>query len=109
MLRASKVMANRLLNHPQVNVRYKTTALEGTGEAKSIRLMTGLRIKNVSTGDEDHLTANGLFYAVGHDPATNLVEEQVNRDEDGYIITDPGTSRPNILGVFAAGDVQEKR
>lgn len=109
MLRASKVMANRLLNHPKVNVRYNTIALEVTGEAKSNGLMTGLRIKNVCTGEEEHLTANGLFYAVGHDPATKLFEGQVNRDEDGYIITVPGTSRTNIEGVFAAGDVQDKR
>lgn len=55
------------------------------------------------------MTADGLFYAVGHDPATNLVEGQMNRDEDGYIITDPGTNRTNIHGVFAAGAVQDKR
>ncbi|MCJ1347559.1 thioredoxin-disulfide reductase, partial [Peltigera leucophlebia] len=109
MLRASKVMANRLLNHPQVTVRYNTIAVEVTGEAKANGLMTGLRIKNVSSGEEEHLTANGLFYAVGHDPATKLFEGQVSRDEDGYIITDPGTSRTNIHGVFAAGDVQDKR
>lgn len=109
MLRASKVMANRLLSHPQVTVRYNTVAVEVEGEAKANGLMTGLRIKNVSTGEEEHLTANGLFYAVGHDPATKLFEGQVNRDEDGYIITDPGTSHTNIQGVFAAGDVQDKR
>lgn len=109
MLRASKVMANRLLNHPQVTVRYNTIAVEVTGEVKANGLMTGLKIKNISTGEEEHLTANGLFYAVGHDPATKLFQGQLNRDEDGYIITDPGTSRTNIKGVFAAGDVQDKR
>ncbi len=55
------------------------------------------------------MEANGLFYAVGHDPATALVKGQLHTDEDGYIVTKPGTSFTSVPGVFAAGDVQDKR
>ncbi len=108
-LRASKTMAKRLLGNPKVTVRYNTIAVEVTGQPGERGLMTGLRIKHVVTGEEEHLSANGLFYAVGHDPATNMFKGQVERDEDGYIVTKPGTSYTNIDGVFAAGDVQDKR
>ncbi|KAL5359517.1 hypothetical protein BJX96DRAFT_148587 [Aspergillus floccosus] len=108
-LRASKAMASRLLAHPKVNVRFNTVAVEVLGEQKPMGLMTHLRVKNTVTGDEETVDANGLFYAVGHDPATALVKGQVNLDEDGYIITKPGTSYTSLEGVFACGDVQDKR
>lgn len=108
-LRASKTMAKRLLAHPKCNVRFHTVATEVIGESKDRGLMTGLKIKNVETGEEEVMQANGLFYAVGHDPATKLFVEQVNMDREGYILTKPGTSYTNIDGVFAAGDVQDKR
>ena len=108
-LRASKTMANRLLANPKVTVRYNTVAEEVTGEPGERGLMTGLRIKNVVSGKQEHLDANGLFYAVGHDPATQLFKNQLDRDEDGYIVTKPGTSYTSLSGVFAAGDVQDKR
>ena len=109
-LRASKTMAKRLLNHPKCEVRYNTVATEVTGEEeKKNGLMTGLRIKNVTTGTEEHLTANGLFYAVGHDPATQIFKDAIDTDSENYILTKPGTSYTNIEGVFAAGDVQDKR
>merc|ERR1712000_601407 len=63
----------------------------------------------MGTGKQETIEANGLFYAVGHDPATALFKGQVDTDEEGYIITKPGTSYTNIEGVFAAGDVQDKR
>jgi len=71
--------------------------------------MTHLKIKNVKTEKEDVIAANGLFYAVGHDPATALFKGQVDADTEGYLLTKPGTSYTNIKGVFAAGDVQDKR
>jgi len=108
-LRASKTMAKRLLNHPKVTVKFNTVAVEVTGEEKARGLMTGLRIKNVRTGEEETLEANGLFYAVGHDPATTLFKKQVNADQDGYLLTQPGTTKTSIPGVFAAGDVQDKK
>lgn len=108
-LRASKTMAKRLMTHPKVTIKYNTVALEVTGEEGDRGLMTGLRIKNTSTGEEEHLSANGLFYAVGHDPATAMFKGQIDTDSEGYILTQPGTSYTNIPGVFAAGDVQDKR
>jgi thioredoxin reductase (NADPH) len=108
-LRASKVMAERLLAHPKCNVRFNTVATEVIGESKPNGLMTHLRIKNVLDDKEEIVDANGLFYAVGHDPANALVKDQLKLDEDGYIVTQPGTSFTSVEGVFACGDVQDKR
>ncbi|KAK5189413.1 thioredoxin-disulfide reductase [Exophiala xenobiotica] len=108
-LRASKTMAKRLLANPKVTVKFNHVAVEVQGENKPRGLMTHLKIKDVKTGAEEVMDANGLFYAVGHDPATAIFKGQVDTDEEGYIVTQPGTSYTNIPGVFAAGDVQDKR
>lgn len=105
-LRASNIMAKRLIAHPKVKILYNTVAIEGKGDGT---LLQSLAIKNLVTGEVSELPANGLFYAVGHDPATALFKEQIETDEEGYIITTPGTSYTNVKGVFAAGDVQDKR
>lgn len=106
VLRASKTMAKRLLNHPKVNVKFNTNGLEIKGDGS---LMTHMVVKNSKTGEVETIEANGLFYAVGHDPATNLVKGQLDMDSDGYISTKPGTPLTSVEGVFAAGDVQDKR
>lgn len=108
-LRASKANARRLLNNPKVEVKFHTSPLEVLGEEKERGLMTGLRIKDVKTGKEEEITASGLFYAVGHEPATSLFKGQLDMDEDGYLITEPGNTKTNVEGVFAAGDVQDKK
>ena len=108
-LRASKTMAHRLLKHPKVEVRFESVATRVLGEDKKNGLMTHLRVKSTSTGEEETVPASGLFYAVGHDPATALVRGQIETDEDGYVLTKPGTSYTSVEGVFAAGDVQDKR
>lgn len=105
-LRASNIMAKRLIAHPKVEILYNTVATEGKGDGK---LLQSLVIKNLVSGAVSELPANGLFYAVGHDPATALFKGQIETDEEGYIVTTPGTSYTNIKGVFAAGDVQDKR
>ncbi|KAH0608964.1 uncharacterized protein H6S33_001192 [Morchella sextelata] len=105
-LRASNIMAKRLTAHPKVEILYNTVATEAKGDG---RLLQNLTIKNVVTGEISELPANGLFYAVGHEPATSLFKNQIVTDEDGYIITTPGTSYTSVKGVFAAGDVQDKR
>ena len=107
VLRASKTMAKRLLANKKVTVRFNTVGGEITGDAKG--LMSHMVVKNVKTGEEEKIEANGLFYAVGHDPATALFKGQIEVDSEGYILTKPGTSYTNIEGVFAAGDVQDKR
>lgn len=108
-LRASKTMAKRLLNHPKVEVKFDTVALEVQGEEGPRGLMTHLKIQNVKSGAEEVVPANGLFYAVGHDPATALVKGQLELDSEEYIATKPGTSYTSVPGVFAAGDVQDKK
>jgi thioredoxin reductase (NADPH) len=108
-LRASKTMAKRLLANPKVEVKFNTVAVQVQGEDKPRGLMTHLKVKNVITNEEEVLEANGLFYAVGHDPATELFKTQIDTDKEGYILTKPGTSYTSVPGVFAAGDVQDKR
>ncbi|EDN10558.1 thioredoxin reductase [Histoplasma capsulatum] len=108
-LRASKTMAKRLLANPKVEVKFNTVALEVLGDPAPRGLMTHLKIKDVVSGAEEVVPANGLFYAVGHDPATALVKGQIETDSEGYIVTKPGTSYTSVPGVFAAGDVQDKR
>lgn len=103
---------------------WNTVAVECQGDGD---LLKNLRIKNVLNGEERDLAVNGLFYAIGaffmvslninililslsgHEPATALVRSQLQTDPDGYIITVPGTTQTSIKGVFAAGDVQDKR
>ena len=105
-LRASKIMAKRLQNHPKVTILWNTVAVECQGDGD---LLNNLRIKNIVSGEEKDLPVNGLFYAIGHEPATSLVKGQLEMDADGYIKTKPGTPLTTVEGVFAAGDVQDKR
>lgn len=105
-LRASKIMAKRLLSHPKITVLWNTVAIECKGDGN---LLNALRIKNTLTAKEDDLQVNGLFYAIGHEPATGIVRGQIQTDTDGYIITVPGTAQTSVKGIFAAGDVQDKR
>ncbi|KAI0292417.1 thioredoxin reductase [Russula brevipes] len=105
-LRASKIMAKRLLGNAKITVLWNTVAVECQGDGD---LLNNLRIKNTHTGQESDLPVKGLFYAIGHEPATGLVRDQLQTDADGYIITVPGTTQTSVRGVFAAGDVQDKR
>ncbi|KAF3355977.1 hypothetical protein VdG1_06715 [Verticillium dahliae VDG1] len=107
VLRASAIMAKRLLGHPKVTVRFHSGAQEVKGDDKG--LMSHLVVRDTRTGAEETVEANGLFYAIGHVPATSLVQGQLDTDDEGYVITQPGTPLTNIEGVFAAGDVQDKR
>lgn len=105
-LRASTIMQKRLLNHPKVEVLFNTEAVEAAGDGK---LLNKLVIKNNKTNEQKDLEVKGLFYAIGHIPATKIVQNQVDTDEDGYIKTVPGSSLTSVKGVFAAGDVQDKK
>ncbi|KAI0102705.1 hypothetical protein GGR51DRAFT_526702 [Nemania sp. FL0031] len=105
-LRASSIMAKRLLSHPKVTVRFHSRGVEIKGDGK---VMTHLTVENTVTGEQETIEANGLFYAIGHDPATSLVKGQLETDSEGYIVTKPGTPLTSVEGVFAAGDVQDKR
>lgn len=106
-LRASKTMAARLLANKKVTVRFNSVGVEIKGDEKG--LMDRIVVRDTKTGEEETLQANGLFYAIGHDPATALVKGQLKTDQEGYIVTKPGTTITSVEGVFAAGDVQDKR
>lgn len=99
-------MAKRLQSHPKITILWNTIAVECKGDGD---LLNSLVIKNVATGEEKDLQVNGLFYAIGHEPATALVRNQLQTDSEGYIVTVPGTTQTSVKGVFAAGDVQDKR
>ncbi|CCH62450.1 hypothetical protein TBLA_0H01630 [Henningerozyma blattae CBS 6284] len=105
-LRASKIMQERVMENPKIEILFNTVALECQGDEK---LLTNLKIKNNVTNKESDLPVNGLFYAIGHDPATETVRGQVDTDDNGYIKTVPGTSLTSVPGFFAAGDVQDSR
>jgi len=105
-LRASKIMAKRLINHPKVTIMWNTVATEACGDGDLLR---SLKVKNIKTNEESEIKVNGLFYAIGHEPATELVRSQLDTDPEGYILTIPGTSQTSVKGVFAAGDVQDKK
>ena len=105
-LRASKTMATRLEKHPKVEILYNSEGVAACGDGSLLQSVT---VKSTKDGSEREVKANGLFYAIGHEPATALFKEHVTCDEEGYIITQPGTSYTNVKGVFAAGDVQDKR
>lgn len=109
VLRASKANARRLLEHPKVEVKFGTSPVEIVGEEKERGLMTGLVVKDIKSGKEETVPASGLFYAVGHEPATALFKGQLEMDEDGYLVTEPGNTHTSVEGVFAAGDVQDKK
>ncbi|KAG7696888.1 hypothetical protein KL930_002662 [Ogataea haglerorum] len=104
-LRASTIMQKRVKNNDKLEILFNTVSLEALGDGK---LLNGLKIRNVKTNEESTLAVNGLFYAIGHTPATKIFENQLETDETGYIKTKPGTAQTSIPGVFAAGDVQDK-
>ncbi len=103
-MRASKVMQERVRHHPKIETQFYTVAIEVLGEDK----VTGLKIQNTKTGAQSTLDIGGLFYAIGHVPNTEFLAGQVEVDTNGYIKTQPGTTKTSVPGVFAAGDVQDK-
>jgi thioredoxin reductase (NADPH) len=112
-LRASKVMQDRVTSNPKIKVLWRTEATEALGNGK---LLTSLKIYNNETKKTEDLPVNGLFYAIGHKPNTDFLKMagteqfQVKTDTDGYIVhATPGSTATNVEGVFACGDVVDKR
>ncbi|MGN6292588.1 MAG: thioredoxin-disulfide reductase [Chitinophagaceae bacterium] len=103
-MRASKVMQERVLNTPNIKVYWNTETDEILGD----KTVTGVRIKNTKTGEIKEIPVNGFFVAIGHQPNSDIFKGMLDMDEAGYIKTVPGSSRTNVEGVFAAGDVQDK-
>ena len=98
--RASKIMAERALNNPKIEVAWDSVVEEVTGE----NAVDGVRIKNVKTGETSTIECQGYFAALGHIPATGLFKEFIETDEQGYINLRTNSSYTNLQGVFAAGD-----
>ena len=102
--RASKAMVHRVLNTPNIEVIYNVEAAEILGNGKNV---TGVRVLNNVTQAETTLNVEGFFVAIGHKPNTDIFKGWLNMDDTGYLKTIPGTSKTNIEGVFACGDVQD--
>ncbi|MBC7614938.1 MAG: thioredoxin-disulfide reductase [Pedobacter sp.] len=102
--RASKAMVHRVLNTPNIEVIYNSEAIEVLGNGKNV---TGLKVMNNKTNTESTLDVEGFFVAIGHKPNTDIFKGSLTMDETGYLKTMPGTSKTNIEGVFACGDVQD--
>ena len=103
-MRASKVMQDRVVNTPNIKVYWNTDTDEILGEKK----VEAVRIKNSQTQETQEIPISGFFVAIGHQPNSDIFKDWLTMDETGYIQTIPGTSKTNIEGVFAAGDVQDK-
>ena len=106
-LRAEKILQNRLLGHDKIEVVWDSVVDEVMGEANP-PTVTGLKIRNVKTDAVSELAIDGLFIAIGHDPATALFQGKLDMDDEGYVVTRPDSTATSVAGVFAAGDVQDK-
>ena len=104
-LRASKAMQQRAFDNPKIEIMWDSVPVEAKGE----KFLTGLKVKNVKTGELKEIACSGLFYAIGHVPNTAFLGGQLELDEAGYIKTVPGSTVTKIPGVFACGDVQDKK
>ncbi len=107
-LRAEKVLQDRLDRNPKIEFAWNSTVDEILGEDGPMGGVTGLRLKNTATGGFTELPVEGVFVAIGHDPATAVFKGHIDMDNEGYINVAPGTTRTSVPGVFAAGDVHDK-
>jgi thioredoxin reductase (NADPH) len=103
--RASKIMIDRVLKNPKIEVIYSHNVLELLGDKKSG--LTGAVLEHSETKEKQEIECAALFYAIGHTPNTDLFKEILKMDENGYLITEPDSTKTNIPGVFASGDVQD--
>ena len=102
-MRASKIMQKRVMSQKNIEILWNTETVELLGEDE----VKGVKVRNNKTGEESVLEATGFFVAIGHKPNTEIFEGIIDRDEAGYIITEKGSTRTNIEGVFACGDAQD--
>jgi thioredoxin reductase (NADPH) len=106
-LKAEKLLQKKLFSNSKINIIWDSVIEEviGTENPKGV---TGIKIKNIKNNKITDLETHGMFVAIGHDPATEIFKGQINMDKDGYIITEPESTKTNISGIFAAGDVKDK-
>ncbi len=103
-MRASKAMQHRVTSTPNIDLRYNTEIDEVLGDM----VVDGLRMVNNQTGKKEEIAITGLFIAIGHKPNTDIFKGQLDMDDAGYLITEGKSTKTNIPGVFASGDVQDK-
>ena len=103
-MKASKAMQDRVKNNPLIEILWNTETLEIVGNQS----VTGIIVENNKSKEKRTISVSGFFVAIGHQPNTALFKNWLNLDETGYILTQPGSSKTNISGVFAVGDVQDK-
>lgn len=103
-LRASKAMQHRVMNIPNIEILWNHVPQEILGDGK---VVTGVLLEDVKTGETKQIDVQGFFVAIGHAPNTQIFKGQIDLNENGYINTIPGTTQTNVPGVFAAGDVQD--
>lgn len=104
-LRASKILQERLFQHPKIQILWNTVLVEALGE----KVVTGARLQDTKTGAVREQACGGIFYAIGHEPNSKFLGGQLPTDPDGYILVEPGTTRTRVEGVFACGDVVDRR
>ena len=107
-LRSEKILQDRLFAHEKIEIMWDTAVDEVIGTEDPIGV-TGIKLKNTKSGNISVLAVDGLFIAIGHDPATKLFAGHLDMDDEGYIVTAPDSTATSIPGVFAAGDVQDKK
>lgn len=106
--RGTMALQKQVLATPNIEVVWDTVPVDIVGEKQGfIKKVTGLQVKNVKSGEERTLAVDGVFEAIGVSPVSDLFKGQLDMNEQGYILTQPGTCRTNVEGVFAAGDVQD--
>ncbi len=105
--RASKIMVDRVLGNPKVEVIYNSAIDKILGQTEPFPKVNAVRLKNTQTGETSNLDLDGVFIAIGHKPNSDLFKGILDMDETGYLLVQPGTTRTNIEGVFAAGDISD--
>uniref|UniRef100_A0A2N9EHJ6 FAD/NAD(P)-binding domain-containing protein n=1 Tax=Fagus sylvatica TaxID=28930 RepID=A0A2N9EHJ6_FAGSY len=108
--KASKIMQQRALTNPRIQVLWNSVVVGAyKDENTNNRVLGGLKVKNMVSGEVSDLKVSGLFFAIGHEPATKFLDGQLELHSDGYVVTKPGTTQTSVRGVFAVGDVQDKK
>ena len=106
-LRAEKMLQKKLMDNKKIEIIWDSVVEEIVGDDNP-KNVKGLKIKNVKNNNISDLKIDGLFIAIGHDPATQLFKDQLKMDKEGYLITKPDSTETNVPGIFAAGDVKDK-
>jgi thioredoxin reductase (NADPH) len=104
-MRASKIMQQRVKNTPNIEIHWNSETEEILGDESGV---TGVRLLNTKTGEKKDIAVSGFFLAIGHKPNTEIFKNQLTMDEAGYVKVIPGTTKTNVPGVFAVGDVADK-